>query len=48
MSAYLASQVVGGAIADPHSQLLIISAGFVPLLVALGLLLASQQPGRTR
>jgi hypothetical protein len=33
MSAYLASQAVGEAIAGPHTQLLIISAGFAPLLV---------------
>ncbi|MCW2902281.1 MAG: hypothetical protein JWO67_4546 [Streptosporangiaceae bacterium] len=47
-SANLAAQVVGWAIADPRSKLLIISAGSVSLLVTFGLLLASQQPGRTR
>jgi hypothetical protein len=48
MSTNLALQLVGWAILSPHSQFLVGSAGFVLLLVALGLLLASQQPGRTR
>jgi hypothetical protein len=47
MSVFLAAQVVAGAVAGPHSQPLAIGAGLVLMLIGLGLMRASQQPGRT-
>lgn len=47
MSAFLAAQVVDGAVAGLHPQLLVIGGGFVLFLIGSGLMLASQQPGRT-
>jgi hypothetical protein len=46
MSVFLAAQVVDGAVAGPHSQLLVIGGGLVLFLTGSGLMLASQQPGR--
>lgn len=46
MSVFLAAQVVSGAVAGPYSQLLVVSGGLVVLLTAMGLMLASQRPGR--
>jgi hypothetical protein len=47
-STNFALQLVVWVIPSPHSQDLLRGAGFVLLLVALGLLQASQQSGRTR